>query len=221
MVIYKTTNLVNGKQYIGKDKNNNPNYIGSGILLQKAIKKYGRSNFKKEILEECNSDEILSKREEYWLNYYDAGNNPNFYNMHNYSHGGLKSENLSEETRKKLGDANRGRKYSESHRKRISESRRGIKFSDETKQKLRDHNLGKKMSDETKQKLRELLSGEKSPSFKGYILCVDGEYKGHRKTRQEWASLLGVYVGHVSNHLYGKKYKKGIKGNFLKWEHEL
>ena len=41
MIIYKTTNLVNGKIYIGQDSNNNPNYYGSGTLLHKAIKKYG------------------------------------------------------------------------------------------------------------------------------------------------------------------------------------
>ena len=45
MVIYKTTNLINGKIYIGKDSNNNEHYIGSGVKLLKAIKKYGRSNF--------------------------------------------------------------------------------------------------------------------------------------------------------------------------------
>ena len=40
MVIYKTTNLVNGKQYIGKDTKNNPTYLGSGTFLKKAIQKY-------------------------------------------------------------------------------------------------------------------------------------------------------------------------------------
>lgn len=67
MVIYKTINLVNGKIYIGKDKYNNPMYIGSGVLLKKAIKKYGKENFIKEILEECSNLEELSKREIYWI----------------------------------------------------------------------------------------------------------------------------------------------------------
>jgi hypothetical protein len=35
MIIYKTTNLVNGKFYIGKDKYNNKDYIGSGKILKK------------------------------------------------------------------------------------------------------------------------------------------------------------------------------------------
>ena len=41
MIIYKTTNLINGKFYIGKDSKNDPNYLGSGKILKKAFKKYG------------------------------------------------------------------------------------------------------------------------------------------------------------------------------------
>ena len=42
MIIYKTTNLITGKFYIGKDKYNNEDYIGSGKILKNAIYKYGR-----------------------------------------------------------------------------------------------------------------------------------------------------------------------------------
>ena len=44
MVIYKTTNLVNGKSYVGMDSKNDPNYLGSGKLLKRAVKKYGRES---------------------------------------------------------------------------------------------------------------------------------------------------------------------------------
>ncbi len=46
MIIYKTTNLVNQKFYVGKDTHNNPNYYGSGKRLKLAIQKYGIENFK-------------------------------------------------------------------------------------------------------------------------------------------------------------------------------
>lgn len=68
MIVYKTTNLVNGKIYIGKDSNNDKYYLGGGKLLKQAIKKYGRKNFKKEVLEECKSPEELNEREIYWIN---------------------------------------------------------------------------------------------------------------------------------------------------------
>ena len=42
MIIYKTTNLINKKIYVGKDKKENPNYFGSGKILSLAIKKYGK-----------------------------------------------------------------------------------------------------------------------------------------------------------------------------------
>lgn len=67
MIIYKTTNLVNGKFYIGKDEKNNPKYLGSGKILKLSIKKYGLENFKKEIIEFCNSRKELNKQEKYWI----------------------------------------------------------------------------------------------------------------------------------------------------------
>jgi group I intron endonuclease len=67
MIIYKTTNIINGKYYIGQDSNNNQDYLGSGVILNKAIKKYGRSCFKKEIIEYCSSSAELNDRERFWI----------------------------------------------------------------------------------------------------------------------------------------------------------
>jgi hypothetical protein len=68
--IYKTTNLINEKFYIGMHSTSNLNdgYIGSGKRLKKSIKKYGIENFKFEILEYCDSRELLAEREMYIVN---------------------------------------------------------------------------------------------------------------------------------------------------------
>jgi group I intron endonuclease len=67
MIIYKTTNIINGKFYVGKDEKNNPDYLGSGKILKLAINKNGRENFKKKILEVCETRENLNDREKYWI----------------------------------------------------------------------------------------------------------------------------------------------------------
>jgi hypothetical protein len=67
MIIYKTTNLINGKIYVGQDSKNNPKYLGSGIVLNHAIKKYGKDNFKKEILEHCIDKNDMDIKEKYWI----------------------------------------------------------------------------------------------------------------------------------------------------------
>ena len=75
MIIYKTTNLISGKFYIGKDKYNNENYIGSGKILKNAIYKYGKENFTKEIIEFCNNYEELNEKEIFWIDFTSATEN--------------------------------------------------------------------------------------------------------------------------------------------------
>lgn len=74
--IYKTTNLIDGKIYIGQHKYDkeelDKKYIGSGVILNRAIKKYGIKNFKCEIIEFCPNLKILDEREIYWISYYDS-----------------------------------------------------------------------------------------------------------------------------------------------------
>jgi group I intron endonuclease len=72
MIIYKTTNLVNGKIYIGKDKHNNEKYLGSGKILKQAINKYGRENFVKEVIEVCEDEKIWLEREIHWISYFNS-----------------------------------------------------------------------------------------------------------------------------------------------------
>lgn len=67
MRIYKTTNLINNKIYVGKDRLHRDNYYGSGVIIRRAILKYGKENFKKEILEECEFEKELNEKEKFWI----------------------------------------------------------------------------------------------------------------------------------------------------------
>lgn len=90
--IYKITNQINGKIYIGQSTDikkrwtahkNNYNDICStqyDSLFYKAIRKYGLENFTFEIIEECKADE-LNEKEIYWIKYYDSFNIEKGYNM--------------------------------------------------------------------------------------------------------------------------------------------
>ena len=81
--IYITTNLVTGMKYIGKHKSYVYHnwYVGSGALIKRDIAKYGKKQFHADILEECETIEELNEREKYWIEYYNAVEDPNFYNI--------------------------------------------------------------------------------------------------------------------------------------------
>jgi len=70
MEIYKITNIINNKVYIGKNVTCDKNYYGSGTHIKNAIKKYGKNNFIKEIIEVCDDYNDLSIKEKYWIKYY-------------------------------------------------------------------------------------------------------------------------------------------------------
>jgi hypothetical protein len=113
MQVYKITNVVNGKIYIGKDIVSDKNYYGSGVLIKRAIEKYGKENFKKEILEECNSNNELCEKEKYWINYYNSTNLNIGYNI---SKGGDGGDTLSNNPnidiiKSKISRVRKGKKY--------------------------------------------------------------------------------------------------------------
>jgi len=88
MHVYLTTNKINGKKYIGYSTRNDDSYLGSGPLILAAIKKYGKQNFEKIILEECLSIEEVSRAERKWIELYDAVNSEEFYNLSEGGYGG-------------------------------------------------------------------------------------------------------------------------------------
>lgn len=101
-ILYKTTNLINNKVYIGihQTKNLDDGYLGSGLAFKRALKKYGKENFKREILKYCNSlEELLQEEKEYvtenWVNREDT---------YNLKTGGQSNGILSKDSKTKISE---------------------------------------------------------------------------------------------------------------------
>ncbi|MFZ2948134.1 MAG: NUMOD3 domain-containing DNA-binding protein [Desulfuromonadaceae bacterium] len=117
-IIYKTTNLINGKIYIGKACNKramNTSYLGSGTIYNRAEKKYGKENFKREIIDIAESRKEQCLKEIFWIDFYDARNPTIGYNVAPGGQGGATRSGMknSENTRQKIRVALAGRKCPE------------------------------------------------------------------------------------------------------------
>lgn len=89
-IIYQTTNIINGKIYVGKHETEdlNDEYLGSGTLLTKAIRKYGRENFRKTVLHILpHRNAMLNKEKEIVNEEFVA--RPDTYNLKVGGHGGF------------------------------------------------------------------------------------------------------------------------------------
>lgn len=149
--VYKTTNLVNGKIYIGKHSTNdlNDSYFGSGRLLKDALNKYGKDNFKKEILSTHDTDLLAYSAEEKILTEEFIAGNQNY----NLCVGGLGPKSFTKEQKKKLSDIKIGCKLTKEHSANISKSLMGRKRSAKTVNKIKKWHTGRKRPQSTLDKL--------------------------------------------------------------------
>lgn len=180
--IYKITNIVNGKIYIGAHKTDNldDDYMGSGKHLVRSQKKYGLENFEKEILQIFDNPEDMFKMESELVNE-EFVERKDTYNLKNGGDGGWDYINSSLLTGQKRLEHNR--KYSpfkdtewqSSNKENLQRGRkRGGNKTYEEKIGIFDPNMkngfsGKKHSEEFKKKLgkinSEKQSGEKNSQY--------------------------------------------------------
>lgn len=182
--IYITTNMVNGKKYLGQKSfdewNKWKTYLGSGKAFKNALKMYGKENFSRNILCFCYSEEELNKTEYDLSVFLNVVEDSNWYNLE-YGGNGCSGYHHTEETKKHLSEVFSGenhpwygKHHSAESKQKMSESRKGVEpankgksATEETKQKLRYAwlNRSRTFSDEVKQKMSIAHSVEKNHNY--------------------------------------------------------
>ena len=150
--IYKITNLLNNKIYIGQSKNAKERFKGhckgcyDNSLIDKAIQDYGKENFKLEILEHQITN--YNEREKYWIKYYNTVEDG--YNMY---YGGDNNCMFVKEIAEKHDERMRTKEVREKISKTMKEYHATHKVSEETKKKISN-------------KLRAFYDAGKKPNYK-------------------------------------------------------
>jgi len=156
--IYLVKNQQNRIVYIGQQigtKSIN-GYKGSGLLLNRAYKKYGENYFKREIIEYCNIDELNDKEKLYIKQY-----NTKFPHGYNLTEG---------------GDGMKGYQYTNDQKQNISKSKVGQKYPKEHGEKIRQSKLGKKRDQNT---INKIIQTKASKHNIQPNLNLKGQYKSN------------------------------------------
>lgn len=174
-IIYKATNKMNGKIYIGQTmksiKERRLDHLRSRstkkYYFHNALSKYGYKNFIWEEIDFANNREELNEKEIFWIKYFDSTDKDFGYNC---TKGG-RVPIFNEETRKKISKAGKGRKHSPETIKKLKEIHKGKKirpdnyvYTEEHKRKMSEANKGRgkgrKLSQETRKKMSESRKGK-------------------------------------------------------------
>ena len=223
MIIYKTTNLINNRFYVGQDANNDNEYLGSGLLLKQAIQKYGKQNFKKETLEYCNSKDELEEAERYWIKILNAQERGKGYNITGGGYGML-GYKASEETKrligfsstlpgyiKRYGEEEGIRKYNEISKRhsKMMIGRKGI-----SRYGKDNPFYGKTHTDELKEKV--------SKRFKGntYATKRKGRTESIETRRKQSEARMGMKFTDEHRMNLSVSVSKGLTGRKLSEEHK-
>jgi len=196
MGIYKITNIINGKFYLGSSNDCHQRWIEHlsdlrrnkhhSIHLQRAWNKYGEKNFIHEIIEVVNNVEDILNREQYWLDKLQPFHRDNGYNICSVA-GKTIGFKHSDKTKKLLSDKGKGLKRTEETKKRISEGHKGIntwtkgmKQSEEHIEKRVKNRRGVPLSDDIKDKMsiKVLMFNKDNQLLKEYFSISSAQKDG-------------------------------------------
>jgi group I intron endonuclease len=202
-IIYLTKNLINNTCYVGYHSTENletDRYLGSGQLIKCAIKKYGRKNFKREILEILGDDVNWEEREIFWINEKHT-KYPNGYNLTDGGEGGIRKI-FSEASKKLMSKVRIERNIA----KGCNNGMYGIKHTKESRENMsktkkeKKCGVGKSNShfDSTIYKFYNLKTGEIFEGCKFDLAqrehtggnCFTPVIKGKRNHHKNWTVLI-------------------------------
>jgi group I intron endonuclease len=231
--IYKITNIVNNKVYIGQTINikhrinDYKNLKCKGqIKIYNAIKKYGWNNFKIKVIAFCKNREDLDKLETLNISYYNSINKG-----YNCESGGTNGYNHSEKTKKKISESLTGKKASEETKKKMSLKRRGKKlsayhisrlcgrkFSDEVKKKMSNAQIGRIFSEEHKIKLSIASKNRVRKSLKILQFSNNGIFIEEFSSAKEAAKKYNI--SQISIRRCARKERKTYNGCIWMYQEE-
>lgn len=184
-IVYKHTTPC-GKIYIGitsqepnKRWNGGSGYLNNDYFM-KAISKYGWSNIKHEILFQGLTKAEAESKEIELIAFYKSDKRQFGYNI---QHGGNSIGKHSEETKRKIGSANKGNK-----------TWNGKHHSKETKEKMSEIHIGKSMPDEVKTKISKAHKGVKLT--RDHVDKIAKANTGKKRTAEQRAHISCALKGH-------------------------
>jgi len=212
--VYKITNLINNKIYIGvhKTKDINDDYMGSGKILKRAQEKYGIENFKKEILEVFDNAEDMFDMESQLVNE-DFVQNPETYNLKVGGEGGFDFINGNKDDSYYITRRNNGGKNKDCFKKHYDS------LSNETYKQ--EHYL--KTRKALKQKSLELYNDEFEifRNFKGKNHTEETKKKIGEANSKHQSGTGNSQFGTMWIHSLEEKLSKKIKKDELKTYEDL
>jgi group I intron endonuclease len=219
--IYKITNTVNNKVYIGQTRQHDPNvrwkghiasikYNNGCPLLTAAFKKYGVDKFKFEVIIICFDEDVSKFEKEYVRKYNTLA--PNGYNAVDGGEvGGMfKGKHHSEESKKIIGEKSREMNKDMEFRKRNGEKiSASLKTSEKWKKAIEEGRVGTvNMKTRLNVKMTEEIKGKISNSLKKYY-AKNGTNSHKKNKNKNLSEIMTKAVGRPV-----KQYD--IEGNFIK-----